>query len=113
MNEYAVGADRDAVRGLKVSDGERLHSLGAVDPRLGVNGAEPSPRFIAKRQGAGHGRTARLVGGGAEDVIEKQGAYSSVHMACGTFVGRAQRYIGPDASVGFMVDHHRGRQGIA
>ncbi len=113
MKEDTFCAHRDPVRGREVAHGEGLHAIYPVDVRFGPYRSQPGSGFVAKRQRPGHRRPARFVCGSPENVVEKKGADSAVYVTGGSFVGRPERHVGPDAPVGFMVDQQRGSQCVA
>lgn len=113
MKEDTFSADRDAVRGGEVTDRKRLDTLYPVDVRFGANRSEPSAGFVAEGKSAGHGRLPWLVRRCAEDVVEEERADSTMHVARGPFVCRAERHVGPNSPVGLVVDHQRRSHGIA
>ncbi len=96
-----------------MADGEGLHSFYPVDVRLGVNGTEPGAGLVAKGESPGHRGPSWLMCGGTENVVEKKGTDSTVHMTGGPLVGRAEGHIGPDSPVGVVVDHQWGCQSVA
>ena len=114
MNEYAFGLDGDAIRTGDVADGERLRTLDALDMRPRAQRlSEGCAAEVAQGQSAGIGGLARLVRGGAEDVVEDHRAYSAVDMTWRSLVGGAQNEVRMHRTIGAVVNDQGRCDGIA
>ena len=114
MNEYALGLDGDAIRTSDVANGERLRALNALNMRLRAQRlSQGCAAEVAQRQGAGKGRLARLVCGGAEDVVEDHRAHPAMDMTRRSFVGGAKNEVRMHHPVRAVVDGQRRGDRIA
>src|SRR6185295_17330143 len=114
MNEYALGLDGDAIRTSDMADGERLRALDALDMRLRAQRlSQGCAAEVAQCQSAGIGGLARLVRGGAEDVVEDHRAHPAVDMTWRSLVGGAQNEFRMHRAVCVVVNRQGRRDGVA
>ena len=114
MNEYALGLDGDAIRSGDVADGERFGTFDALNmgPRAQPL-SEGCATEVTQCQSAGIGGLARLVRGGAEDVVEDHRAHPAVDMTWRSLVGGAQNEVRMHRAVRAVVNGQGRCDGIA
>ena len=105
MNEDTFSLNGDAIGPGDMADGEGLCTLDALDMRRRAQRLpERRASEVPQRESARKGGLARLMRGGAEDVVENQRTHAAMHVARWPFVRGTQREFGVDRSVRGVVD---------
>src|SRR5271163_2627555 len=98
-DEYAFGGDRDSFVVGEVAHREGLCAVDAIDARVRAQRTQRRSPHITQGESAGIGRTPRLVGGSAENVVENQCAHTPVHVTRWSLVSSTKSDLSPHQTV--------------